>query len=152
MHTFSQRPKANPYSQPQRCPGQSSLFDFSSEEPVANTWDMVSTDQVLPVWWQLVRQDWNCKRYPQLLKYFQHYATDLMCCWSYNKSNFLSAQLCLVQYVSSSVCASSLLVTLKCVCLNLSDCKVRMNMIRQETVTMKLNAADETSYVPPCAH
>lgn len=43
MYTFSQRPKANPYSQPQRCPGQSILFDFSSEEPIADTQDTINT-------------------------------------------------------------------------------------------------------------
>jgi len=31
--TFSQRPKANPYSRPQTCPGQRSPSGFSSEEP-----------------------------------------------------------------------------------------------------------------------
>ncbi len=46
MRTFSQRPKANPYSQPERCPGQSSLFDFSSEEPAADTQDMINTKQL----------------------------------------------------------------------------------------------------------
>lgn len=44
--TFSQRPKANPYSQPERCPGQSSLFDFSSEEPARDTQEMVNTEQL----------------------------------------------------------------------------------------------------------
>lgn len=46
MCTFSQRPKANPYSQPERCPGQSSLFDFSSEEPDADKQDMINTQQL----------------------------------------------------------------------------------------------------------
>lgn len=45
MCTFSQKPKANPYRQPERCPGQSSLFDFSSEEPAAETQDMINPAQ-----------------------------------------------------------------------------------------------------------
>lgn len=43
--TFSQRPKANPYNQPEMCPGQSNPFDFSSEEPAADTQDMINTGQ-----------------------------------------------------------------------------------------------------------
>lgn len=50
MHTFSQKPKANPYSQSERCPGQNNLFDFSSEEPAADTQNMINTGQMSRPW------------------------------------------------------------------------------------------------------
>lgn len=46
MSTFSQKPKANPYSQSERCLGQSNLFDFSSEEPAADTQNMINTNNI----------------------------------------------------------------------------------------------------------
>lgn len=36
VRTFSQRPRADLYNRPEMCPGQSSPFDFSSEEPATD--------------------------------------------------------------------------------------------------------------------
>lgn len=48
MSTFSQKPKANPCSQSERCPGQNNLFDFSFEEPAADTQNIIKALSIFP--------------------------------------------------------------------------------------------------------